>query len=158
MPSLPCASFSSVSSHRERPEGRFPCAACLVFVLVVEHTVFRNDLYDRKCFAGENTTGKFSSFDIRFNYNFFFLMDIKRLMDRIKIFFFGVNDKYTDAGTAGAWFDNQWKIISQLVKRGILCLAIQEVPRGVATRLILKICLATSLFIEREQPREFGPV
>ena len=46
-------------------------------------------------------------------------------MDRIKIFFFGVNDKYTDAGTAGAWFDNQRKIISQLVKRGILCLAVQ---------------------------------
>ena len=57
--------------------GRAPTTARLVFVCVVEDAILWNNFNNRECFAGNDTTGKFASFDKWFDNNFLFTIHAK---------------------------------------------------------------------------------
>lgn len=101
---------------------------------------------------------RFTALDKWFDDNFVCVVNIEGFVDCIVIFFFCVADVYTDTRSVRAWFYNQWKIVTKLVQRGIFVLDVREVPLGVGTPLVLKICFVTSLFMDSVHPREFGPV
>ena len=85
----------------------FLSASILILVFIIKETAVWNDFNNRKRFSFNNSDSKFPPLDIFLNNQFIFIAE--RSFDSLVIFFFGVYDIYTNAGTAGAWFYNDWE-------------------------------------------------
>ena len=103
----------------------FLSAAVLILILVIEDSVFWNDLDQRKGLSCDDAAGILPSFDIRLDDDFVFAIYIEGAADGLPVFLFCMNDIYPDAGTAGTWLYDKRQVVAQLLKGSILGVTVQ---------------------------------